>query len=206
MELRRELEVLTREQVARGLGAGRTFGEMARAMGVSRQAAHRRYRELAPASQAHLVATEEVRRVLRLAREEARSTRAAVLGSEHVLIAVLVSGGDAAQALIDAGATLERVRACDRAMSAERAWPSGFRPARSGGRNLLREATRRAISRGERWLDVDGLLSAALADPDGGARRVLVALGVDVSAVRARLERETGPWQPETRARRSDVG
>src|SRR5918995_3818704 len=210
VQLRRELEVLTREQVALGLGAGRSFGEVARALGISRQAAHRRYRELVPASPARVVATEHARRVFRLAHEEARSSRAAALGSEHVLIAVLASGGDAARALIDAGATLEHVRASDRAMTAEPAPPSGFRPPEAGVREFLREATRRAISRGEHWLDVTGLLLAALADPDGGARRVLAALDVDVPALRARLERDADSWQPEARAaarrRRSGVG
>ena len=46
-ELRREIELFNREQVKRGLAAGRSFGEVARALGVSRQAAHRRYRDLA---------------------------------------------------------------------------------------------------------------------------------------------------------------
>ena len=163
-----------------------------------------------PASPARVVATEHARRVFRLANEEARSSRAAALGSEHVLIAVLASGGDAARALIDAGATLEHVRASDRAMTAEPAPPSGFRRPAAGVRQLLREATQRAISRGEHWLDVTGLLLAALADPDGGARRVLAALDVDVPALRARLERDADSWQPEARAaarrRRSGVG
>ena len=143
VELRRELELFTREQVARGLGAGRSFGEVARALGTSRQAAHRRYRELAPTLPARVVATEQVRSVFRIAGEEARSSRAAALGSEHVLIAALVIGGEVAQSLNDAGATLERVRARGRALTAESASPSGFRTAESGARQLLREATAR---------------------------------------------------------------
>jgi len=208
VELRRELGVFTREQVARGLGAGRSFGEVARALGISRQAAHRHYRELAPASGPRVAATEEVHRVLRLAQSEAGSTRAA-LGSEHVMIAVLLCGGAAAETLIDEGATLERVRASARAVTAESAWPSGFRQAEPEVRALLREAVWRAISRGERWLNVTGLLLAALADPDGGARRVLATIGVDVTSVRARLEPEPALGRRGSRAaartRRSDV-
>ena len=82
VQLRRELEVLTREQVALGLGAGRSFGEVARALGISRQAAHRRYRGLVPAPRPRVAVTGQARRVLRLAREEARATRAIALGSD----------------------------------------------------------------------------------------------------------------------------
>ena len=201
VQLRRELEVLTREQVALGLGAGRSFGEVARALGISRQAAHRRYRGLVPAPRPRVAVNGQARRVLRLAREEARATRAIALGSEHMVIAVLLCGGDEAQALVAEGATLERVRACGRAWTPEASWPSGFRPAEPGVRELLRETTRHAVSRSERWLDVTGLLLAALTGPDAGARRVLTALGVDASALRVRLEQDERPRHPEARAR-----
>jgi len=206
VELRREPEDFTREQVARGLAANRSFGEVARALGISRQAAHRRYRELAPAAGPRIATTEQVRRVLQLAREEARSTRAPALGSHHLLIGVILRGGDAAMALIDADVTVERIRAWESAMAAEAALPSGFRNTRSEVRELLREATQAAISLGERWIDVTGLLSAALADPHGGARRVLAALDVDVSAVRARLERDARFVHQAPNMRRRDVG
>ena len=187
VELRRELDVFTRQQVSRGLAGGRSFGDLARALRISRQAAHRRFRDLAPAQGQQLVMTQQARRVLRFAREEVVSTNAAALGGEHVLIAVLRCGGDAAQALIREGATLERVRGCERALAADRGRPSGFGASQSGLRGVLRQAMRVASARGERWLDVDVLLLAALADPAGGAARVLAALAVDVTVVRDRV-------------------
>ena len=45
--LRREVDQLERELVARALAGGRSFADIAQALGVSRQAAHRRYRHLA---------------------------------------------------------------------------------------------------------------------------------------------------------------
>ena len=192
-ELRREIELFNREQVKRGLAAGRSFGEVARALGVSRQAAHRRYRDLAQDHGPRVTPTEPARHVLRLAREEALAMQAAALGSEHVLIAVLRCDGDAAQALAGEGATLGRVRACVRALTAARERPLSLGESQPGLRGALREATQRAIARGERSLDVDALLLAALADPEGGARRVLAALGVDVAAVRGRLEGKPEP-------------
>jgi ATP-dependent Clp protease ATP-binding subunit ClpA len=184
VELRRELEIFTREQVARGLGAGESFAEVARRLGMSRQAAHTRFRDLAPAQRSRVQATDELRRVLRLAREEAVSSKAAALGSEHLLIAVLRGGDDAAQALFREGVTLEAARARERELAANPAPSSGGGASHLGMRGVLRDATRGAIPRGERCLGVDALLLAALADPEGGARRVLTALGVDADAVR----------------------
>ena len=186
-ELRHEVELFSREQVKSGLAAGRSYGDVARALGITRQAAHRRFRDLAPARGPRVTVTEQSRRVLWLAREEALATQAAALGSEHVLIAVLRSGGDEAQALVIEGATLERVRACTRELTAARERPSALGRPQPGLRGVLREAAQWAIARGERPLDVDALLLAALADPEGGACRVLAALGADVAAVRGRL-------------------
>src|SRR4051812_18443852 len=46
-ELRSELDSLERVHVARALQAGESFASIARPLGISRQAAHRRYRDLA---------------------------------------------------------------------------------------------------------------------------------------------------------------
>lgn len=45
--LREELEELERRRVAKALRSGASFGEVARAVGITRQSAHRRYRDLA---------------------------------------------------------------------------------------------------------------------------------------------------------------
>ena len=45
--LRRELDAFERVQAWRALDAGSSYGSVARALGISRQAAHRRYRDLA---------------------------------------------------------------------------------------------------------------------------------------------------------------
>jgi len=45
--IREELQEFERQQVARALTAGRTYGNVARALGISRQAAHRRFKDLA---------------------------------------------------------------------------------------------------------------------------------------------------------------
>ena len=47
-ELRREVEALTSAHVGRALASGHSFAAVARALGITRQAAHRRFRHLAP--------------------------------------------------------------------------------------------------------------------------------------------------------------
>src|SRR3954451_25088801 len=114
-ELRRELEDFERRQAAHALSVGESFGEIARALGVSRQAAHRRFRDLAPGDDGDGLErpTPEARLVADYAREEAGEE--AGVRSEHMLIAVLRFGdGAAASALEDEGVTLLRARAAVR--------------------------------------------------------------------------------------------
>jgi ATP-dependent Clp protease ATP-binding subunit ClpA len=183
-QLRSELDEFVRLQVSRGLAAGRSFGELARALGISRQAAHRRYRALAPARRPRrLVATDQARRVVRLAHVEARVTGATAVGSLQLLLGILRTDSDAARALRSEGVTLERIRACGRIADS----------ARDGGddsgclRRILKRAGRVALTRGDPRLRPEHLLFAALADTDGGATRTLTALGVRLESIRGRL-------------------
>jgi hypothetical protein len=201
VELRGELEAFTRAQVERALRAGRSFSDVARASRISRQAAHRRFRDLAgpPAHSGPLAATEQARRVFRAAREEALKAKATAVGSEHVLIAVLRCRGDAAQALVREGVTLETARACARGLAADRGHAAGAGAPPAGLGGVLRAAKRVAITRGERSLDVNAVLLGALADPHGGARRVLTVLAADLASIRSQLGCE--PDAPSVRTR-----
>jgi hypothetical protein len=91
-QLRQETDTLIRVHARRALGSGRSFSDIARALGISRQAAHRRFRDLTPerrrARKRPLVATDAARRVVRLARAEALAAGAPP-GSAHVLLGVL---------------------------------------------------------------------------------------------------------------------
>src|ERR1051325_11244659 len=74
-ELRRETDAFIRVYASRALGSGRSFSDIARALGLSRQAAHRRFRDLTPERRHDpgrpLAATEAARRVVMIARAEA---------------------------------------------------------------------------------------------------------------------------------------
>jgi ATP-dependent Clp protease ATP-binding subunit ClpA len=191
--LRCEVDSFVSTNVERALAAGRTFSDVARALGVSRQAAHRRFRDLAPARprqcDRRLAATDAARRVVRLAQAEARAAGAS-LGSEHVLLGVLRTDSDAARALRFEGVTPERTRACvgttapARRRSAPETGPEpGAMPP------ILKHAARLALGRGDHDLDLEHLLLAALAAPDGGARNALTALAVPAETLRTSLTR-----------------
>src|SRR3954470_10893321 len=118
--LRRELDAFERVQAWRALDTGSSYGAVARALGISRQAAHRRYRELAAATEPPPGAAEptrlrvapEARAAVQLAGEEATALGAAQMGSEHLLLGILRAGdAQAAARPPPAGAPLARARA-----------------------------------------------------------------------------------------------
>jgi transposase-like protein len=196
--LRRELEAFERVQAWRALDAGSSYGAVARALGISRQAAHRRYRELAAATepplsgQTRLRVAPEARAAVQLAGEEATALGAVQLGSEHLLLGILRAGdGVAAAALRAAGVTLDGARLAatptlagddngrgpdDRASAVTRY-----------ARQVFADAMRHAAGDRGHVIAVADLLRAALGDPDGGASRTLAALGVSPDVVLAGL-------------------
>jgi ATP-dependent Clp protease ATP-binding subunit ClpA len=185
-ELRRELDAFERRQVARALAEGASFAEIAREIGLSRQAVHRRFRELAADEGARITAP-EVRRILRLARDEARALGADAAGSEHVLLATLRTPDLPAAALLrTAGASFQRARAY---VQADAARTLRFRRGSEEGEPpaLLAAPAHEARRRGGKRIEVEDLVLGALGDNAGGAARTLLALGVDLATVRAEL-------------------
>jgi transposase-like protein len=191
--LRRELEEFERAQVARALGEGASFASIARHLGLSRQAVHRRYRDLAPPSEdmPALLPTPEVRLVLRYGREEAAMMGAALLGGEHVLLGLLRAAR--LRPLEDAGVTFRKVRAQVEAMSPHSPL---FRhiDAHTDVRAMLAGPAAEALAHGSRTIEAEHVLLAILRDPDSGAARTLRAIGVDPRAICAEVEALVEPW------------
>jgi hypothetical protein len=83
--LRADLDAIEREQAQRALAAGGSFAGVARALGISRQAAHRRYRGLlAPPEPPRPKITADARRVLALARDEAIRAGSETIDATHI--------------------------------------------------------------------------------------------------------------------------
>ena len=185
-ELRDELEAFERRQVGRALAEGASFAAIARDLGLSRQAVHRRFRSLVT-EPATVLTAPDVRRVLQYAREAATAYGDGAVGSEHVLLAILRAGDlPAADVLREAGISLDRART-----HVEGSTPRArlFRREADPGDlvTLLEGLVRTARARGGGRIEVEDVLAGALEDPAGGAARTLRALGADPHEVRERL-------------------
>jgi Clp amino terminal domain, pathogenicity island component len=187
--LRGELDTFERVQVWRALEGGSSFGDIARALGISRQAAHRRYRELAGATEppGRVRISPEARAAVQLAGEEAVALGAPRVGSEHLLLGILRVGDErAAGALKAEGVSITAARACAEPTVGDTDRAPGD-AVTAYAREVLGAALRHAASDDGGVIDVADLLVAALERPGGGACRTLEALGVSADAVRARL-------------------
>jgi ATP-dependent Clp protease ATP-binding subunit ClpA len=188
--LHEELDEFERQQVARALTAGRSFGTIARAMGISRQAVHRRFRHLSPQRRRSggLPPTPEVRLVFDYARAEAKALGSSVLRPVHMLLGILRNGDRrAAGALASAGVTLEDARR-DASAQPDR---SRGRARRVDVRAVLAESLQCARHRGAEQVEVEHVLRAALADGSEGCR-LLERLGASPAGVLAVLDEAPG--------------
>jgi uncharacterized protein YerC len=145
--LREELDALERQQVGRALREGKTFTAIAQPLGISRQAAHRRYRDLT-SGQPSL--SPEARAALVRAREEATRHGSHSIDGQHLLVALAGHGAlsldvDAARRSFAPPTVNARV-------------PSGLHP-----------ELHARLARNHGPLGVEQLLRAALADPDARA-------------------------------------
>jgi ATP-dependent Clp protease ATP-binding subunit ClpA len=183
--LREELAAFEQAQVRRALDAGATFSELARILGISRQAAHRRYRSFAkPAAvaepvtleQAPRTITREARAAIEFALDEAARRGAAAVDSEHFL-AGIVATADAA--------TTQRLEGLDVTVAALRRHARRGEAA-TGARRGAGRSLRAALNEGG-TLDLDRLAHATLDAADGRARAVLEAIAVPPRAFLAAL-------------------
>jgi len=184
-ELRDELVAFERSRVSHALRTGASFGSVAKAMGISRQAAHRRYRDLAPpsATTKPVALSSHARHAIRLARDEAVAAGAPGVATDHLLLGVLRSGGGTSSALEAGGLTVDAARTCIRAHPGNPSNP----PDGTATRAVLAEAAEIARARHAGYIGPEHLALAALNGSDGAARRALTALGVTPAAVRERL-------------------
>lgn len=201
--LRLELDTRERDLVVRAVAAGASWSQVARALGVTKQAAHKKHRHLTQApvpdpGAAKVLVTSESRRSIQLAREEARRLGQAV-GTEHILLGILrCEQSHAVKALNALGVTLEAARDC--LQSTLVIPPSTTDPAdpASGpdpgitpeARRILEGSLREAVKRGEGYIGVEHLLLALLTDSRNGATQTLEALRATPAGIRRQLDRE----------------
>lgn len=197
--VRSRLEALEALQVEKALRAGWSWRQMADALGVTKQAVHKKHaRRLADAEAAEvkrerkkLVVTGRARLSVRYAREEAKALGAGELRPEHLLLGLLRDEESVAGvATHAAGIALEPARKAVGAPAvAEPAPPDGQPlPVGEAARLTLEESLREAVRRGDDHLGVEHLLLALVHDTDGPALEALAKLGVAPDEVERRLE------------------
>jgi hypothetical protein len=215
--LRVELEALERHHVATAISEGWSWTRVAEALGVTKQAAHKKHarevraltstdpRQAVP-TDGRVVVTAEARNVVRFARDEARAQGMTSVGTEHLLLGILRTSPDdpAVLALTGCGVTLDGARSALSPTLAQedhdvaRTSQPTAEAARASGvsalaRLCLEDSLREAVKRAERHLGTEHLLLALLAREEGGATRTLEKLGVAPAGIRRRLlQREPG--------------
>jgi ATP-dependent Clp protease ATP-binding subunit ClpA len=181
-ELRLEIDDFERQQVARALSAGESVSAVARALGVKRQSAHRRFRDLVPAKAygRRLRTTPESRLAVEYARREAEADASAEIGSQHLLLGALRSGDHPVlAALEELGVGFEAAQETCRARAD--GVPVGEL------KTVLAAAAQAARTAGADRVGIEHLLAGALSDPAGGATAIVRALGVAPEAIAAVL-------------------
>jgi ATP-dependent Clp protease ATP-binding subunit ClpA len=206
--LRQELDQIEPGLVARALQTGATWSDIARTLGISKQAAHRKHRELAqtlaltsPAGGPKILVTAEARRSIQLAREEAKQLGQPAVGTEHILLGILrcrashavkalnALGVTHAAALMCMQPTMPGVAPDPNGTGTEAVDNQGVTP---HARRILEGSLREAVKRHEGYIGVEHILLALLADSRNGAVQTLEALKTTPRAIRRQLESE---WQ-----------
>jgi transposase-like protein len=203
--LRQELSALEPELVGRALQSGSSWSQIARALGVSKQAAHRKHRQVAERSvspdtlASKILVTGEARRSVQLAREEARRLGQPAVGTEHLLLGILrCRDSHAVRALAALGVTHERATVClqptitsqpaaDSAVAGEDGAGNAVSP---HAHRILEGSLREALARGDGYIGVEHLLLALLTDSRNGAVQTLEALQATPAQIRRQLDQE----------------
>lgn len=168
--------------------SGRSWSEISGALGVSKQAAHKRFSLDTPNFENF---TDRARHVLARAKEEARGLGHGFVGTEHLLLALFdAPGGIAAQVLGEAGITRSMVESkIVELIKPGTTLEDGNRPFTPRAKAVVQRAVEEALQLGHNYVGTEHLLIALFFDGDAVAAKVLGELGADLEDTRARILR-----------------
>ncbi|MFH1736819.1 MAG: ATP-dependent Clp protease ATP-binding subunit [Actinomycetota bacterium] len=130
--------------------------------------------------------TERARRVVVLAREEARALNQNYIGTEHLLLGLILEGeGVAATALKSLDISLDDVRTqVDKIIGRGEATSIGHIPFTPRAKKVLELSLREALQLGHNYIGTEHILLGLIREGEGVAARVLLNLGADLERVR----------------------
>jgi hypothetical protein len=130
--------------------------------------------------------TDQARRAVVYAREEARRLEYNYIGTEHLLLGLCrEADGLAAQALRSLGVSVDDVRAqVEQVIGRGRSAPIGRFPFNPRAKTVLELALREALQLGHNYLGTEHLLLGLIREGDGFAAQLLVGMGVDLANAR----------------------
>ncbi|MFC0431326.1 Clp protease N-terminal domain-containing protein [Kutzneria buriramensis] len=165
--------------------AGATWTDIGRSMGVTKQAAQKRFvpkdepMDWGPFSRF----TDRARRVVAQSQTEAQTAGHGYIGTEHIALALMSQPeGLAAQALAAQGVTEEQVRAAVKvAAPAGGEAVTGHIPFTPRARKVLELSVREALRLEHNFIGTEHVLLGLLAEGDGIGAKVLTGLGVQAA-------------------------
>ncbi|AHI00409.1 Clp protease N-terminal domain-containing protein [Kutzneria viridogrisea] len=189
--------------------AGASWTDIGKSMGVSKQAAQKRFVPKADASTIVDMGpfsrfTDRARHVIVETQEEARRAGHNYIGTEHLLLGLLCEPEAlAAKALTEQGITAEQLRNSVKVVlgPAKENVP-GHIPFTPGAKKVLELTVREALRLGHNYVGTEHILLGIVAEDESVAAKVLFSLGYDREAGEAwiveqltELLRQRGPEQ-----------
>lgn len=202
--LRQELDDLEEAQVANALSRGWSWARIGRALGVTRQAVHRKHSGCSPAPLAWSgpVLSGNLKVAIVVARTEAAARGDALVGTEHLLLGVLQQGeGRAADALRAAGASLQTLRAAVDLLAPTdlcKVKPSQISMT-SRASSAVERAALLAVREGSERVTEEHLLRTLLRSTGSGALAALAATAVSADRVESALNEIVSAGRAEPR-------
>lgn len=164
--------------------AGASWTDIGRHMGVSKQAAQKRFVPKLPEDFDLSTAgfdrfTGRARNAVKAAQEEARQARHGAIAPEHLVLGLLHEPeGIAARAFTALGAAPEAVRAAVTTPGTEKRPLRGHLPLTAATKKVLQLTLREALRLGHNFIGTEHLLLGVLSDDQEPAAQALTALGV----------------------------
>lgn len=182
--------------VERARSSGATWEEIGECMGVSKQAAQKRFTPKGRQRRGGFFLTrlaEEARHVVRRAVSHARDAGSSHVGTEHLVLGLLDDPESVACKAIMALGSLDQIRSAARPETDSdegSAGAGGHIPFSADSKKVLELALRETIRSGDRRIGSGHILLGILRDEKSPGARVLLESGISRKAVEAWIEEE----------------